>query len=382
MSQANPFLPYSRPFLNEDDIEAVVAALQSPMISQGERIRAFERAFAGYAGVPHAVGFSSGTAALHGAVLAAGIEPGDEVIVPPLTFAATANVVRYCGATPVFADIEAASRCIDPVQAEAAITDRTRALVAVDFAGHPADYDRLRALADTYGLTLIGDAAHSAGATYKGRPIATCTDLSAFSFNPVKNMTSAEGGMLTTSDQALFERGQMAGLHGMTRNPDLLERSSPGGWYYEQQFLGFNYKLSELHAALGMSQLSRLDGFNQRRRQLAQFYDDALAGLPLQLPRESPDVQSAWHLYVVLVQDESPLNRAQLFAELRQRGLGVQVHYVPVVLHPDYERLGHRLADYPVVEAYYQRAISLPLHPAMTGQDAERVVDTLSDLLV
>ncbi len=375
------FLPYSRPLVLEEDIAAVAEVLRQPMISQGQKLKDFEEAFAAKVGAKFAVAYSSGTAALHGMCGAAQFNPEDEVILPPLTFAATANAVLYCGAKPVFADIDAQTWCIDPEAVRAALTPQTRAILTVDFAGHPSDYDALRALADEHNLLLLADAAHAPGAMHRGRPVGRLADMTAFSFNPVKNLTSAEGGMVTTDDETLYERLTMFRVHGMTRDPKLLERPSPGGWYYEQQVLGFNYKLSELHAALGLNQLKHLDTFNQQRRILAAFYDEALAHLPLDLPRPHTDVTSSWHLYVIQVTEKAKYDRAALFAAMRTRGFGVQVHYVPVPLHPYYQRLGYRLSDYPKTAAYYERALSIPLHPAMSLADAEQVVGTLRDLL-
>ncbi|WP_456427414.1 DegT/DnrJ/EryC1/StrS family aminotransferase [Rhodocaloribacter sp.] len=369
-----PFLPYSRPLVSEEDVAAVAEALRDPIISQGARLEAFERAFAEKVGAAHAVAFSSGTAALHGMCFVAGLGPDDEVIVPALTFAGTANAVRYLGGTPVFADVDPATLCLDVEAVRAALTPRTRAILTVDFAGHPSAYAPLRALADEAGCLLLADAAHAPGATYRGRPVGSdLAAMTAFSFNPVKNMTSAEGGMVTTADAERAARLRQFRVHGMTRDPDRLEAPSPGGWYYEQQFLGFNYKLSELHAALGLSQLRRLEAFNAHRRRLAAFYDEALAGLPLRLPTAPPDGLHARHLYPVQVLAPPPRHRDALFAALRAAGIGVQVHYIPVPMHPDYRRMGYSMAGLAHTAQYYARALSLPLHPAMTEADAERV---------
>ena len=372
------FLPYSRPVISEADIAAVVDVLRSPMISQGSVLPAFESAFAKKVGARFGVGYSSGTAALHGMVAVAGIGPGDEVILPPLTFVSTANVVRYCGATPVFADIDPQTYTLDPAAVAAALTPRTKAIIAVDYAGQPCEYTALREIAKDTGILLLSDAAHAPGATYHDRLLgSSLTDLAAFSFNPVKNMTAAEGGMVTTDNPEYAARLRQFRLHGITRAPERLERLSEGGWYFEQQVLGFNYKLSELHAALGLSQLARLDAFNDHRRQLAAFYDTALADLPLLLPVQAEGRVSTRHLYPVQVLTSAPHDRATLFAFLRRQGLGVQVHYIPVPHHPDYIRFGYRLADYPNTAQFYARALSLPLHPAMTLVDAERVVKAL-----
>ena len=373
---ASDYLPYSRPYVTEDDIAAVAEALRSPMISQGERLGAFEEAFAGVADARYATAFSSGTAALHGMAFAANLGPGDEVILPPLTFAGTANAVLYTGATPVFADIDPATFCLDPQAVRRAVTPRTRAILTVDFAGRPSAYDALAEVAAEADALLLSDAAHAPGGRYRGRAIGSdLAAMTAFSFNPVKNLTAGEGGMVTTDKAALRDRLVLLRAHGMTREAAQLEQTSPGGWYYEQQHLGFNYKLSELHAALGRSQLGRLGIFNAHRRALARFYAYALADLPLDLPATSEDGASTWHLYIVQVQP--PYSRAALFAYLRERGFGVQVHYIPVPCHPYYQRLGYTMDACPHAARYYERALSLPLHPAMSGAEARRVAATV-----
>ena len=370
------YLPYSRPLVSEDDIAAVAEALRSPMISQGERLAAFERDFAEVVEARYAVAFSSGTAALHGMAFAAGLGPGDEVVLPPLTFAGTANALLYLGATPVFADVDPQTLCLDPDAARRALTSRTKAVLTVDFAGRPSAYAGLADVAREAGALLLSDAAHAPGARYRGRAVGgALADMTAFSFNPVKNLTAGEGGMVTTGSEPFRDRLALFRTHGMTRDAAQLERTSPGGWYYEQQHLGFNYKLSELHAALGRSQLRRLGAFNARRRELARFYADALADLPLELPAAPEDAEHVWHLYAVEVQP--PNERAALFAYLRERGFGVQVHYIPVPMHPYYRRLGYAMEAFPNAARYYERALSLPLHPAMTDEDAERVVRAL-----
>ena len=269
------FLPYSRPLVLEQDMAAVAEVLRDPMISQGKRLIAFETAFAEKVQARYAVAYSSGTAALHGMCAVAGLGPGDEVIVPPLTFAATSNAVLYTGAKPVFADIDPQTLCLDPQSVEEALSDQTRAILTVDFGGQPGAYDVLTTLARKYGVSLLADAAHAPGALYKGRPVGSLANMTAFSFNPVKNMTSAEGGMVTTDDEEQYHRLVAFRVHGMTRNPDRLQNPSHGGWYYEQHTLGFNYKLSELHAALGLNQLGHLDAFNAHRRYVMDLYPES-----------------------------------------------------------------------------------------------------------
>jgi dTDP-4-amino-4,6-dideoxygalactose transaminase len=379
---SNEYLPYSRPFITEDDITAVTTVLRGSTISQGDVLDEFEAAFARRVGARDAVAFSSGTAALHGMCDAAGLGQGAEVIVPAMTFAGTPNAVRLAGATPVFCDIDPKSYCISPASVRDALSGRTRAILTVDFAGHPSEYDELKAIAEANDLDLLSDGAHAPGASYRGRPVgSSLAKMTAFSLNPVKNITAGEGGLVTTDDPDLASHLRQFRTHGMTRDPERLLDEAPGDWYYEQQMLGPNYKLSELHAALGLSQLGRLTEHNARRTELADYYDRRLAALPVQLPSTRPHVIHAWHLYVVLIGEEASVDRDTLFAAMRSRGLGVQVHYIPVPLHPDYRRLGYRLDHSSVAMRYFRTAISLPLHPAMSTADADRVVHALSELL-
>jgi len=378
MSEERPsaFLPYSRPVVTEADIAAVCEALRDPIISQGKKLEAFESAFSEKMEARHAVALSSGTAALHAMCFAAGIGTGDEVIVPPLTFAGTANAILYCGGKPVFADVDPATHCLDPEAVLRAISTRTRAILTVDFAGHPSPYADLDNIARSAGVPLLADAAHAPGARYRGQAVGSAlATMTAFSFNPVKNMTTGEGGMVTTDNDDLAATVRQFRVHGMTRNEYRLEQPAPGGWYYEQQYLGFNYKLSEMHAALGTSQLDHLDTYNGIRCGLARNYADAFLDLPLILPDAATDVHPAWHLYVIRVRH--PYSRDALFAFLRALGIGVQVHYIPVPLHPHYQRLGYALDSFPEAKAYYKTALSLPLHPAMTEGDSTRVIDAV-----
>jgi perosamine synthetase len=376
---SDDFLPYSRQNIEEEDVEAVVQALRSPIISQGSRLETFENAFASLAGAKFAVGVSSGTAALHTMVAAAGLGPDDEVILPALTFASTANALIFVGAKPVFVDIDPGTLCLDPLLVERAVTPRTKAILAVDFAGHPADYRALRAVADNAGLLLLADSAHSAGGSYDGQPTGSVADLTAFSFNPVKNMTTAEGGMVTTNSPDFATRAVMFRTHGMTRDPNLLESEPPGGWYYEQQFLGFNYKLSELHAALGVGQLAKLASFNQRRAELAALYQDRLINMPIKSPSFDGNGLHTWHLFIIQLEDAS--KRTELFDVLRRSDLGVQVHYIPVPMHPYFSRLGYSMEGLPRTADYYRRALSLPLHPMMTVKHVDRVVGEVARYL-
>jgi dTDP-4-amino-4,6-dideoxygalactose transaminase len=372
------FLPYSRPLVLEEDIAAVVEALRNTTISQGSRLKELEHEFAARVRSEWAVGLSSGTAAVHAMCFAAGFGIGDEVIVPALTFAGTVNAIRYTGAKPVFADIDADTLCLDPGDVERLVSERTRGIVTVDFAGHPSSYVELRALAQESDLLLLSDAAHAPGAVYRGRPVGgSVADMTAFSLNPVKNITGGEGGVVTGIAEALGDVVRRFGTHGMTRDERLLENDALAahGWYYEQQMLGYNYKLSELHAALALSQLGRLQQNNDHRARLAGRYTEALGELPLKLPASHGDIRHAWHLYVVRLASPDFDLRNRLFAHLRSRGIGVQLHYIPVPLHPDYRRAGFTMDGLTNTMTYFESALSLPLHQALTDADFERIVD-------
>lgn len=366
-------IPYGHQAIDEADVAAVAEALRSDYLTTGPQVPAFEEGLRRVTGAGHAVAVSSGTAALHAMYFAAGIGPGDEIVTSPLTFAATANAALYLGATVRFADVDPATGNLDPEAAEATIGPRTRAIVAVDYAGQPADYDRLREIADARGIHLLADAAHALGATYHGRPVGTLADASALSFHPVKPITTAEGGAIVTDDDQLGARAARFRTHGISHEPDELE-GDEGPWYYEQHDLGYNYRLTDLQAALGRSQLRHLDAFLARRRAIAARYDEALANLAaLELPAVAPDVEPGWHLYVVLVRDAS--HRRAFFERLRALGLGVQVHYIPVYRHPYYRRLGLAFETCPVAEDRYARSVSLPIFPGLTDERLDSVIE-------
>jgi perosamine synthetase len=368
-------LPYGRQWLDEDDIAAVVDVLRSDWLTTGPKVSAFEAEFAATTGAREAVAVSSGTAALHAAVYAIGVGPGDEVIVPAMTFAATANCVVFQGGTPVFADVEADTLLLGPGQVVSRIGPRTKAIIAVDYAGHPCDYDGLRSLANEHGLTLIADACHALGATYRGRKVGTLADLSAFSFHPVKHITTGEGGMVTTDRTDWAQRMQRFRSHGITA--DHRQREREGSWFYEMTDLGYNYRISDVQCALGISQLAKLSRWVERRQLIAQRYNQAFADLPGIRPLGTRcDVGHAYHLYVVRI-DEAILgvDRGQVFRALQAEGIGVNVHYVPVHLHPFYrQRFGTGPGDCPVAEAAYAQVLTLPIFPAMTEQDIDDVV--------
>lgn len=373
-------LPYGHQLLTEDDIAAVVEVLRSDWITTGPKVREFEEAFAAAVGAAHAVSFSSGTAALHGAVFAAGLQAGDEAITTPLTFCATANCVLYQGATPVFADVSPDTLNIDPEQVTRRITTRTKAVLPVDFAGHPADFEALLAIAERHKLTVIEDASHALGARYRNCPVGSISHMTTFSFHPVKHLTTGEGGMVTTSDAAHARRLRMFRNHGI--ESDAPTRQARGEWYYEMTALGYNYRLSDIGCALGLSQLPRLEANLGRRRDIANRYNRALAairGLRVPIPRS--DVQPAWHLYPIRV--EAPrLERDRIFRALRAEGLGVNVHYIPVHRHPYYEsRFGFREDDYPIAEKASEQLISLSMFHGMSDGDVDDVIMAVTKVM-
>jgi perosamine synthetase len=368
-------LPYGRQSIEEEDISAVVEVLRSDWLTTGPKVNEFERAFAARVGAREAVAVANGTAALHAAVYALRIGPGDEVIVPAMTFAASANCVVYQGGAPVFVDVERETLLIDVAQAESKITPRTKAIVAVDYAGQPCDYDSLRRIADRRGIAIIGDACHALGGKYKDRNVGTLGDLSVFSLHPVKHITTGEGGVITTDDEELARRMRVFRNHGITS--DHRQREAGGSWFYEMVDLGFNYRLTDLQCALGLSQLRRLDAWIERRQQIARHYDRAFEDIEAVSPlRVRRDVSHAYHLYVIRVRtDLLSADRSRIFAALRAEGIGVNVHYVPVHLHPFYrERFGTKPGICPAAEAAYEQIISLPIFPMMTDADADDVI--------
>lgn len=368
-------IPYGRQSIDEEDIAAVSDVLRSAFLTTGPAIPAFEHAITSACGAAHAVAVNSGTAALHAMYFGAGIGPGDEIITSPLTFAATANAALYLGASVRFSDVDAQTGNLDPALVERHIGPRTRAIVAIDYAGQPADYDALRSIAERNGLLLLADAAHSLGATDRGRSVGTLADASAFSFHPVKPITTGEGGAVVTADGRIASRARRFRTHGITREAGEMERDD-GPWFYEQHDLGFNYRLTDLQAALGTSQLRHLGRFVDRRREIAATYDSQLADLAgLELPTVREGVGPGWHLYVVMVRDAT--KRRRFFERLQALGLGVQVHYIPVYAHPYYRRLGFRPGICPIAEDRYARSISLPIFPLLSDDELAKVIERM-----
>jgi UDP-4-amino-4,6-dideoxy-N-acetyl-beta-L-altrosamine transaminase len=369
------WLPYGKQQLDDDDVAAVVAVLTSDWLTSGPAVPAFEAALARVGRAPFAAAVSSGTAALHAAYHAAGLAAGDEILTSPLTFVATASAALMLGARVRFADVEPATGLIDPAGAAAAIGERTRLLVAVDFAGHPADYAALGRLAAKRGLTLVADAAHSLGATRDGRPVGSLAEITTLSFHPVKVVTSGEGGAVLTSSAAIDAAVRRFRNHGIVREHTRGAGALPE-WYYEVRALGMNYRLADILCALGVSQLKKLERFLARRRGLAARYGSGLADVPgLVLPTEQAGVASSWHLYVLRVTEVA--RRDAFFGALRAAGIGAQLHYIPVHTHALFAALGHRAGEFPVAEDFAARAVSIPLYPAMTDADADRVIDTV-----
>lgn len=379
MTKRDKFLSYGQQTIDEDDIATVVETLRSPFLTQGPKVKEFEQAIAQYVGATYAVAFSNGTAALHGACFAAGICEGDEVITSPITFAASANAVLYCGGKPVFADIDCKTYNIDPHEIECKITKNTKAIIPVDFTGQPVDVDAIMEIAKKNHLVVIEDGAHSLGAIYKGHKVGTQADMTMFSFHPVKPITTGEGGIITTNSKDYYEKLLLFRSHGISKTPNSIEE---GEWYYEMTELGYNYRMNDIQAALGLSQLQKLDAFLKKRREIAEKYTEKLSEVKgIITPRHSEDTVSGWHLYMIQLQkDEINLSRKEIFNKLRERNIGVHVHYIPVYWHPYYEQLGYKKGLCPVAEEWYEQALTLPIHPNMTVEDVEYVVEVLKEL--
>jgi perosamine synthetase len=375
-------IPYGRHWIDQMDIDAVIEVLRSDWLTTGPKVTEFEQAFAQFVGAREAVALSSGTAALHAAMFTLDIGPGDEVIVPSMTFAASANCVVFQGGTPVFADVSPETALIDPATVESKITPRTKAIIAMDFAGHPCDYDPLREIADRHGLVLVSDACHSLGGRYKDHAVGTLADLSAFSLHPVKHITTGEGGMVTSNDPDAARRIRMFRNHGITS--DHRQRERLGSWYYEMVALGYNYRLTDFQCALGINQLRKLPGWLARRRDIARRYDTAFNNLPAVKPLRVMDgVSHAYHLYVLRMElDRLRGSRADVFSALRAEGIGVNVHYIPVHLHPYYqEKFGTAPGLCPIAEWVYERIVTLPLFPCMTDEEVEYVISSVEKVI-
>lgn len=375
-------LPYGRQGVDEADIQAVVDVLRSDWLTTGPKVSEFEEAFAEYVGAEFAVSFSSGTAALHGASFAAGLSSGDEAITSPLTFAATANCVLYQGSTPVFADVSGDTLSLDPSEIAEKITPKTRAILPVDYAGHPADLASILEIARMHNLTVIEDACHALGAEYNQRRVGGISDMTVFSFHPVKHVTTAEGGMVATNSAKFAETLRRFRNHGIST--DARQRQNSGQWHYEMVLLGFNYRLPDVLCALGIQQLKKIEGNLTRRRQIAARYQAAFRDLRgITMPSVRASMNPAWHLYPIRLNlRELTADRGEIFRALRAENIGVNVHYIPVHLHPYYrDRFGLREGDFPIAEEAYSRLISLPMFHSMTDQDVADVISAVEKVM-
>jgi UDP-4-amino-4,6-dideoxy-N-acetyl-beta-L-altrosamine transaminase len=383
-------IPYGRQDVTEADIEAVIEVLRSDFLTQGPAVPRFEGRIAKYCGVAHAVACNSGTSALHIACLALGLGPGDVLWTSPITFVASANCALYCGASIDFVDIDPRTYNLCPealhrkLQAASAKGTLPKALVAVHLTGQSCDMAAIHALATKYGVRVIEDASHAIGGRYKGEPVGNCrySDIAVFSFHPVKIITAAEGGAAVTNDRALADGMALYRSHGITRDATKMQAAPDGAWYYEQVALGYNYRLTDVHAALGLSQFDRIDRYVARRHEIVARYTELLCGLPVILPWQHPDTYSAFHIYVVRLQaDSARRTRAEAFALLRAQGIGVNVHYIPVYRQPYFRKFGFAPGDFPEAERYYNTAITLPLYPTLSVADQDTVADALRKAL-
>lgn len=382
------FIPYSTQSITEADIAAVVETLRSPFLTQGPMVPEFEAAIGKLHALEHVVAVSSATAALHIACMAIGLGQGDVLWTSPISFVASANSARFCGAAVDFVDIDPVTRnmSVAALEAKLVVAGREarlpRIVVPVDFGGFPADMAGIRALADKYGFMIVEDASHAVGADYRGRPVGAYADICVLSFHPVKIVTTGEGGAAMTGDAELADRMRLLRSHGITRDLSKIEASDEGSWFYEQIGLGYNYRLTDIQAALGVSQLKRLPELWAGREKLARRYDERLASLPLFLPPQGPDRRSAHHLYPIEIDPaRSNITRRTLFDALKAHGIGVNVHYIPIHLQPYYRALSFWAGQFPAAEEYYRRAITLPLYPALSEMQQDRVIESLSRTL-
>ena len=377
------FIPYGKQWIDEEDIAAVVDVLRSDYLTTGPKIEEFEEKFAHYVGAKYAVSISNGTAALHAACFAAGIRLGDEVITTPITFAASANCILYCSGTPVFADIDEKTYNIDPVEIEKKITERTKAIIPVHYTGQPCDMNAIHRIAKSHNLLVIEDAAHALGAKYEDKKIGSLSDMTTFSFHPVKHIATGEGGMITTNNEILYKKLLLFRSHGIIRDIDLLENRNEGSWYYEQQDLGYNYRMTDIQAALGISQLKKLDDFLERRIEIAAMYNEAFRDIDeITIPYQADRSKSSWHLYVIKLNlDRMRIDRKEMFRLIQRERIGVNIHYIPVYYFPYYQKLGYEQGICPKSESFYESIITLPLFPKMSDEDILRIIKTIISLI-
>lgn len=374
------FIPYGHQYIDKNDIAEVVKVLKSDLITQGPRIEKFESALCKYTGAKYAVVVSNGTAALHIACLAVGIEPGDEVITSPITFVASANCVLYCGGIPVFSDVQEDTFNISPEEIKKKINQKTKAIIPVHLAGHPCDMEEIYRIARKSDLIIIEDASQALGSLYKGSETGSCrySDITTLSFHPIKHITTGEGGAVLTNRKDLYEKLLLLRNHGITKDSTKLQKQE-GPWYYEQQMLGFNYRITDFQCALGLSQLRKIDDFIDKRRKIVDFYNNELLKIKeIKLPLEKEYVKSSWHIYCLRVKNTK--DRIDLFEKLRSSGLGVQVHYIPVHLQPYYKKvLRYKKNDFPIAEKYYESEITLPIYPKLSKKELKYIVSKVKE---
>lgn len=372
------YIPYGRQSIDEKDIQVVTEVLRSDYLTTGPKVAEFEKKVADYVGARYAVAVCNGTAALHIACLAAGITAEDEVITTPITFAASANCVLYCGGTPVFADIDADTYNICPQEIEKKITSKTKAIIPVHYTGQPCEMDTIMEIARKHDLIVIEDAAHALGASYKSKMIGSISNMTCFSFHPVKPITTGEGGMVVTDDKELYQRLLSFRSHGITRDEGLMTENQ-GAWYYQQLELGYNYRITDISCALGISQMDKLDSFLEKRRKIAKCYNEAFGEVrEIKIPKQLPNCNSGWHLYMIQVIDK---DRKEVFDQLRDAGIGVNVHYIPVYQHPYYRNHGYSDCCCPNAETFYGRAVSLPIFPTLTEKEQDYVIKRLVEIV-
>ena len=376
------YLAYGKQKIDEDDINSVVKVLKGDYLTTGPIVSEFENSVAKYVGTKYAVAVSNGTAALHMACYAAGISEGDEVLVPAITFAASSNCVLYCGGKPVFIDIDPKSYNIDINKIKEKITNKTKAIIPVDFAGQSVDMDSILKIAEEYNLIVIEDAAHALGSEYKGEKVGSKAHMTEFSFHPVKPITTGEGGVVVTNSKELYEKMILFRSHGITRNSELMTENQ-GPWYYEQIDLGYNYRLTDIQSALGLSQIKKLDDFILKRREIVNKYNEAFKELKeIVTPFENEYSKSGHHIYVLLLNlDKLKCGRKEIFEALQAENIGVNVHYLPVYLHPYYKKLGYKKGECPVAEDIYNRMITIPLFPSMSDKDIKDVIEAVKKVL-
>ena len=376
-------LGYGHQYIDDNDIQAVVDVLKSDFLTCGPKIDETEKKLCEITGAKHAVLMANGTAALHATIFAAGVRPGDEVITTPITFAASANCILYCSGKPVFADINPETYNIDPSSIEKCITSKTKAVVAVDFTGQAVEINRIREICDKHNLTFIEDAAHSLGTKYDGGPVGSLADMTEFSFHPVKTCTAGEGGAITTNDDELYKKLTLFRTHGISRSQGWMDKQSEGGWYYQQVALGYNYRMTDIQAALLSSQLDKLELFSKRRKELVKRYDEAFSQMPeIIIQKEISESDTVRHLYIIQL-NLGLLNgtRKDFYDALQAEGVGVNVHYIPVYSFPYYQKLGYKMGSCPNAEKLYERIISIPLFYSMTNDDQDKVIEAVKKII-